>query len=194
MINRKIKRHQTVCSRDTDCVFNLIKRYTEVTITAEPHCCQSHQHTMVLYRNSPRFQNRCWRAEKVTWRWCTDQQVSCTMEYQKVPQPWSWAWPKEQERLWCLFLNPGPAPKGHQQQHSYSQAGQRGASLLHGTRQATRKSRDLAKTVLGSYHEFTRCLPERNRHLSLEKNGLHSNPETPKLDWILGKISSGKEL
>lgn len=53
MINRKIKRHQAVCCRDTDCVFNVIKRYTEVTITAEPHCCQSHQYMMVVYRNSP---------------------------------------------------------------------------------------------------------------------------------------------
>lgn len=68
MINRKIKGHQAVCSRDTHCVFKVIKRYTEVTITAEPHWCQSHQHMMVPYRNSPRLQNRCWRAEKVTWR------------------------------------------------------------------------------------------------------------------------------
>lgn len=95
--------------------------------------------------------------------------------------------------LWHLFLNPRPAPKGHQQQHSYSQAGQRGASVLHGTRQATYRSQDLDKTVLGS-HEFTRCLPERNRHLSLGKHKLHGQPETFKLDWILGKISSGKEF
>lgn len=83
-----------------------------------------------------------------------------------------------------IDLVPSPAP----------QAGERRNSLLHGTKQATCKSWDLPKTVLRNYHEFTRCLPERNRHLSLEKHGLHGQPETPKLEWILGKISSGKEL
>lgn len=112
---------------------------------------------------------------------------------------------KEQERLQCLFLKFRPAPKGHQQQHSYSQAGQRGASLLYGTRQGACQPRDLAKTVLESYQEFTRSLPERNRHLNLEKHTVRDQPETPnifqyfpniqfKLDCIFGKISSGKEL
>lgn len=128
-----------------------------------------------------------WRHWHCSCPWQGWGQCPC---YSPGPEPS----PKEQERLQCLFLNPRPQLKGHQQQHSYSQAGPRGASLLHGTTQAAWKSQDLAKIVLGSYHDFTRRLHERNRHLSLEKHGLHGQPETPKLGWILGKINSGKKL
>lgn len=146
---------------------------------------------------------QCWSAvSHLRTPWSTTMAWShqdCSCPQQGWRQcPWHCPGPepslKEQERLQCLFLNPRPAPKGHQQQHSYSQAGQRGPSLLHGTRQAACKLWDLAKIGLGSYHEFTRCLHERNRCLSVGKHGLHGKLETLKLDGILGKISSRKEL
>lgn len=230
---------------------------------------------MVPYRNSPRLQNRYWRAEKVTWRrerrfddalanmpaahwnaikWQGDTSSPCwemdrqqgDVAGQEMPlavllseqcfgrvasgsadQLWV-TWGHHEAPPWlgdtrtaaalgkagdsvpgtALLLSPAQGSRRgsgvsfltpDQQQRNtssstHSQAGQRGASLLHGTRQATCKSWDLAKTVLGSYHEFTKCLPEKNRYLNLKKHGLHGQSETPKLDCILGKNSSGKEL
>lgn len=178
---------------------------------------------MVPYRNSPRLQNRYWRAEKVTWRkgrrfddalantqaapwsaskcqgdtsspcWGMDRQQG-DMAGEEMPlamllrvQCFGWVASGSADQLWvtwghheappwlgdtrtaaalgkagdsvpgtALVLSPAQRsrwgsgvsfliPDQHQRNASsstHSQAGQRGASLLHGTRQATCKSGD----------------------------------------------------
>ena len=84
------------------------------------------------------------------------------------------------------------APRRHHQQHSYFQAEQmRVAGLLHTTRWVDELRVDdeiWPERCWGSYHRFTKCLCERDMHLSLGKHGLRGPPGTPR--WAETLISS----